>query len=97
MGRDDATVDVTVQVSDDACGVGGVSGQLVGPGGSSTGTFFSLQQRDGSTYVGTVRLHPQSARGVWRIGSITVNDKGQNIRTYYASDPLLARAAFNVR
>jgi hypothetical protein len=97
MGRDEPVIEVTAQVSDDSCGVGGVSGQIVGPGGNSSGTFFSLQQRDGTTYVGTIRLHPNSARGVWRLQSLTVNDKGQNLRIYYANDPLLARAMFTVK
>lgn len=97
MGRDEPVIEVTAQVADDVCGVGGVSGQIVGPGGNSSGTFFSLQQRDGTTFVGTVRLDPHAARGVWRVQSITVNDKGQNLKIYYASDPLLARAMFTVK
>ena len=66
MGRDEPVIEITAQVSDDSCGVGGVSGQIVGPGGNSSGTFFSLQQRDATTYVGSIRLHANSARGVWR-------------------------------
>jgi hypothetical protein len=97
MGRDEPVIEVVAQVSDDSCGIGGVSGQIVGPGGSSSGTFFSLQQRDATTFVGTVRLHPNSARGVWRVQSLTVNDKGQNLKIYYANDPLLARALFTVK
>ena len=97
MGRDEPVIEVTAQVSDDGCGVGGVSGQIVGPGGNSSGTFFSLQQRDGMTFVGTIRLHANSARGVWRVQSLTVNDKGQNLKIYYANDPLLARAMFTLK
>lgn len=94
MGRDEPVIEVIAQVSDDVCGVGGVSGQVIGPGGNSSGTFFSFTQRDSNTWVGTIRLHANSARGTWRIGSITVNDKGQNLRIYYSSDPLLSRAFF---
>jgi hypothetical protein len=94
MGRDEPVIEVVAQVTDDGCGVGGVSGQIVGPGSSSSGTFFSLQPRDGNTYAGTIRLHANSPHGVWRVQSITVGDKGQNLRTYYANDPLLARASF---
>ena len=97
MGRDEPVIEVSAQVSDDGCGIGGVSGQIVGPGGNSSGTFFSLQQRDATTYVGTIRLHANSARGVWRVQSLTVNDKGQNLKIYYANDPLLARAVFTVK
>ena len=97
MGRDEPVIEVIAQVSDDSCGVGGVSGQVVGPGSSSSGTFFSFQQREGNTYVGTIRLHANSARGVWHVQSVTVNDKGQNLKIYYGNDPLLARAAFTVK
>jgi hypothetical protein len=97
MSRDEPVIEVVAQVADDSCGIGGVSGQITGPGGNSSGTFFSLQQRDATTFVGTVRLHPNSARGVWRVQSLTVNDKGQNLKIYYANDPLLARAIFTVK
>jgi hypothetical protein len=97
MGRDEPIVEISAQVTDDGCGIGGVSGQIVGPGSSSSGTFFSFMLREGNTYVGTIRLHANSARGVWRLQSVTVNDKGQNLRIYYANDPLLARAAFTVK
>jgi hypothetical protein len=97
MGRDEPVVEVIAQVTDDGCGIGGVSGQVVGPGSSSSGTFFSFQQREGNTYVGTIRLHPNSAHGVWHLQSLTVNDKGQNLKIYNGNDPLLARAAFTVK
>jgi hypothetical protein len=97
MGRDEPVIEVTAQVTDDGCGIDGVSGQIVGPGSSSSGTFFSLQQREGNTFVGTVRLHPNSARGVWRLQSLTVSDKGKNLKIYYANDPQLARAVFTVK
>jgi hypothetical protein len=97
MGRDEPVIEVIAQVTDDTCGIGGVSGQVVGPGSSSSGTFFSFQQREGNTFVGTIRLHTNSARGVWHLQSVTVNDKGQNLKIYYSNDPLLARATFTVR
>ena len=97
MGRDEPVIEVTAQVTDDTCGIGGVSGQIVGPGSSSSGTFFSFMQREGNIFVGTIRLHANSARGVWRVQSVTVNDKGQNLKIYYGNDPLLARAQFTVR
>lgn len=97
MGRDEPVVDVTAVVADDACGVGGVSAQIVGPGTSSSGQFFSFQQKDGNTFIGTIRLQANFARGVWRISSLTVSDKGQNLKIYYGNDPLLARAMFTVK
>ncbi len=97
MSREEPVIEFTAQVTDDNCGVGGVSGQIVGPGSSSSGTFFSFTRRDGNTYAGTVRLDAHSARGVWRLQSLTVNDVGQNLKIYYGTDPLLSRAMFTVK
>ena len=98
IGQGDPSVTIRVTVTDDTCGVGGLSGQVVGPG-TNAGTFFAFAPEggDSNTWVGTFRLSPQAPRGIWRIQSITVNDKGQNLRIYYASDPLLARGQFLVK
>ena len=97
VGQGDPAVTIRVPVTDDTCGVGGLSGQVVGPG-TNAGTFFAFApEGDGTSWVGTFRLSPQAPRGIWRIQSITVNDKGQNLRIYYASDPLLARGQFVVK
>ncbi len=97
MGRDEPVIDVTAVLADDACGVGGVSAQIVGPGPSSSGQFFSFLQKDATTFIGTIRLQANFARGVWRISSLTVSDKGQNLKIYYGNDPLLAHAMFTVK
>ncbi len=97
MGRDEPVIDVMAVVADDACGVGGVSAQIVGPGTSSSGQFFSFQQKDATTFIGTIRLQANFARGIWRISSLTVSDKGQNLKIYYGNDPLLAHAMFTVK
>ena len=98
MGAGDPTVTIRVTVTDDTCGVGGLSGQVTGPG-TNAGTFFAFAPEggDSTSWIGTFRLSPQAPRGIWRIQSITVNDKGQNLRIYYATDPLLARAQFLVK
>jgi hypothetical protein len=98
MGQGDPSVTIRVQVTDDSCGVGGLSGQVVGPG-TNAGTFFAFSPDggDGTQWTGTFRLSPQAPRGIWRIQSITVNDKGQNLRIYYSSDPVLARGQFVVK
>ena len=75
----------------------GVSGQFSGPGAGSGG-FFPLQQAgDPNTFTGRIQLDAHAARGTWRINSIQLNDKGHNLRVYYATDPLLAGATFQVR
>lgn len=97
IGRDAPMVIVTIVASDDSCGVGGASGQFSGPGVGSGGFFpFSLGP-DPSTWVGRIQLDPHAPRGVWRINSIQLNDRGHNLRVYYASDPLLQNAFFQVR
>lgn len=94
--RGPAVVNVTVLATDDNCGISGVSGQYVGPGPGSGG-FFPFQSSDGSTWTGRIQLDPHAARGLWRINSIQLNDKGHNLRVYYANDPLLAGGVFQVR
>jgi hypothetical protein len=47
--------------------------------------------------VGRIQLDPRAPRGVWRINSIQLNDRGHNLRVYYANDPLLQNGVFHVR
>jgi hypothetical protein len=97
IGDRGAVITVTIVATDDNCGVAGVSGQYVGPGPGSGGFFPFMQSGDSGTYIGRITLDPRSARGIWRINSIQLNDKGHNLRVYYATDPLLANATFHVR
>jgi hypothetical protein len=96
MGQGEPSVTVRVTVTDDICGIGGLSGQVSGPG-TNAGTFFAFSPEGGDTWAGTFRLDSKAPRGIWRVQSITVNDKGQNLRIYYASDPLLGRGQFLVK
>jgi len=97
ISQGDLTMTVRVQVSDDSCGIGGLSGQVTGPG-TNAGTFFAFSPEGGEgSWVGTFRLDPKAPRGIWKVQSVTVNDKGQNLRIYYASDPVLARGQFVVK
>lgn len=96
MGRDPASVMVTVIATDDACGVEGVSGQYAGPG-TGSGGFFSLQLTAEGTFTGRIGLDPRAPRGLWRINSIQLTDRGHNLRIYYGNDPLLAGATFQIR
>jgi hypothetical protein len=90
-------VTVTLTVTDDTCGVNGVSGQFTGPGQGSGRFFPFAQQGDSQTWVGHIRLEPLASKGVWRVSNITVNDKGQNTRVYFANDPLLQNGQFQLR
>ena len=97
LSANGAIVTVTIVATDDNCGVSGVSGQYVGPGPGSGGFFPLTQSGDSNTWTGRITLDPRSAKGVWKINSIQLNDAGHNLRVYYASDPLLANGAFHVR
>ena len=97
MAGQPVNVTVTMNVSDDACGVEGVSAQYSGPG-TGTGGFVSLQRGgDELTWVGKIPLDPRAPRGIWRLTSVQLTDKGHNLRIYYGSDPLLGNATFQVR
>ncbi len=95
VGREPIIVTVTIVASDDICGVSGVSGQFTGPGAGSGG-FFPLQP-SGGTWTGRIQLDPRAARGLWRINSIQLTDRGHNLRIYYANDPVLQNGIFHVR
>ncbi|MEK6375959.1 MAG: hypothetical protein AABO58_25050 [Acidobacteriota bacterium] len=96
IGQGEPTMTVRVVVTDDTCGIGGLSGQVSGPG-TNAGTFFAFAPEGGDMWAGTFRLDSKAPRGIWRIQSVTVNDKGQNLRIYYSSDPLLGRGQFLVK
>ncbi len=97
LGGAPAVVTVTITATDDACGVEGVSGQYSGPGTGSGGFFPFQKAGDEQTWTARIPLDPRAPRGVWRINSIQLTDKGHNLRIYYANDPLLANATFQVR
>jgi len=97
LGDHGAIVTITIVATDDNCGVAGASGQFVGPGTGSGGFFPMQQSGDSSTFTGRIQLDARAARGVWRINSIQLNDRGHNLKVYYATDPLLANGVFRVR
>jgi len=91
-------VNVAVTVTDDMCGVGGVTAQVVGPAGGN-GQYFVFAQSgsDPNMFVGRMPIPQLAGKGAWRIPWLQVMDKGNNIRAYYGSDPLLANAVVQVR
>ena len=97
FARAGAAVTVTIMATDDNCGVAGASGQYIGPGPGSGGFFPLTQSGDSGMWTGRIQLDPRSAKGIWKINSIQLNDAGHNLRVYYASDPLLAGGVFHVR
>jgi hypothetical protein len=88
-------VNVQIAVSDDSCGVTGVSGQVIGPTGGSA--FFSFSQGGGENWVGRMPIPPRAGKGIWKINWLQVMDKGNNLRVYYQDSPLLRNAVVTVR
>ncbi|HEX9984717.1 MAG TPA: hypothetical protein VGF69_15760 [Thermoanaerobaculia bacterium] len=94
------TIAVTVQASDDLCGVSNISGQALGPPGpgGQARIFFSFSNAgDPSNWIGRLQVPRLAAKGMWSIAWIQVMDRGNNLRTYSANEPALANAKFNVQ
>jgi hypothetical protein len=95
-----STINVTVSLTDDACGVLSVSGQATGPQ-STTGTpprlYFSFSpSNDPATWTARLVVPRLAAKGAWRVSFLQVLDRGQNLKTYTQNDPLLAGITFMV-
>jgi len=93
---DGTFVDVRVSVVDDSCGVSAVSGQVMGPV-QGQGIFFNFTSSGGDNWVGRMPIPRRAGKGIWKIYSLTVIDKGNNLRIYFWNDPLLANARVIVR
>lgn len=92
------TIHVRAIVSDDACGVASLSGQAV-PSAAAGGQriYFSFDPSpDGQNFNGRILVPKHAAKGTWAIGWIQALDKGHNLKAYPASDPIVARATFQV-
>ncbi|HUP48956.1 MAG TPA: hypothetical protein VNA04_09240 [Thermoanaerobaculia bacterium] len=94
-----SAIEVTVRLTDDACGVLSVSAQATGPqsSGIPPRLYFSFTRGgDPHLWVGRLVVPRLAAKGVWRISFLQVLDRGQNLKTYTQNDPLLASATFVV-
>ncbi len=90
------SVEVRASVVDNGCGVASVSGQVIGPSGG-TGLFFSFSAAGDPNWVGRMPIPRLAGKGIWKINWLQVMDKGNNLRVYFSSDPLLRNALVNVR
>jgi hypothetical protein len=94
---------ITATITDDLCGVQpNASAQIVGPpiaGQQPQGIFFPMTVLPNSpnTYQGRVVIPKASAKGTWHLNWLQVSDKASNLKTYSASDPLLANVRFEVQ
>lgn len=89
-------INVRAAVTDDSCGVASVSGQVVGPSGGN-GLFFAFAAAGGQDWIGKMPIPKLAGKGIWKINWLQVMDKGNNLRVYFSSDPLLRNAVVNVR
>lgn len=96
-----STINVTVTLTDDACGVLSVSGQATGPqspsGGAPPRLYFSFTpSADPATWTAKLVVPRLAAKGTWRVSFLQVLDRGQNLKTYTPNDPVLSGITFVV-
>jgi hypothetical protein len=95
-----STINVTVALTDDACGVLSVSGHATGPqspSGTPPRLYFSFTpSNDPANWTARLIVPRLAAKGIWRISFIQVLDRGQNLKAYTSNDPLLAGITFVV-
>ncbi|HEV8431812.1 MAG TPA: hypothetical protein VGR95_00250 [Thermoanaerobaculia bacterium] len=100
------TVNITVLATDEGSGVASISGQFnytnqVAPGTQPPRFFFSCRPSGDPSqnlFSGPIAIvDKHQARGTYRLGSLQVIDKANNVRLYSANDPVIANVAFKVQ
>lgn len=91
------TVQATLQ-DEGGCGSATISAQAIPPGGigGQRRPVTFTPSTDGSNFTGRLEMAQFAAKGEWSIAWVQVTDKGGNLRSYGASDQVLARATFRV-
>ncbi|HYO75848.1 MAG TPA: hypothetical protein VE010_05245, partial [Thermoanaerobaculia bacterium] len=51
---------------------------------------------DGQNFTGKIAIPQFAAKGQWSVAYIQAHDKGNNLRAYSTSEPVVARATFRV-
>ena len=99
-------VNVTVVAIDDASGVSSISGHFVytgavAPGNQPPRLYFSCRPSGDAAmnmWVGPVAVaEPKTPKGIWRLGSLQVIDKANNLKLYSTNDPVTANVAFRIQ
>ena len=88
-------INVSATIQDDNCGGATLSGLVTGPQGQRLNIHFD-QSKDGQHFTGTIKLDGAQARGKYIVAWIQALDKGQNLKAYSSSDPVVARVTFTV-
>ena len=100
------TVNVTIIATDEGSGISSISGQFnyigkVTPGTQPAHLFFSCRPAGDPSqnmWTGPVVVADKSqARGLYRLGSLQVIDKANNVKLYSANDPVISSIAFQIR
>jgi hypothetical protein len=94
---------VTAAVSDVGSGAISMTGWFEGPvatSGQAPRNYFSCtpDRNDPSApWTGKIVVPQFAARGTWKVGLITLQDKARNTRQYTSADPVVAGSIFEVQ
>jgi hypothetical protein len=94
---------LTARVHDEGSGTAQVTGWFDGPpptgGGQAPKNYFSCSADPGNpdSWTCRVQVPPAAARGTWKVGSIRLEDKARNARTYTSTDPAVSGRVFQVQ
>ncbi|HEX3108341.1 MAG TPA: hypothetical protein VHU41_04535, partial [Thermoanaerobaculia bacterium] len=99
-------VNIMIVATDEGSGIASISGQFnytdkVAPGTQPPRFFFSCRPSGDPSqnlWTGPIAIvDKHQARGTYRLGSLQVIDKANNVRLYSANDPVIANVAFRVQ
>lgn len=100
------TVNVSIIATDEGSGISSISGQFTFQGQVSAGTqaprfFFSCRPSGDPSqnlWTGPIAIVAKSqAKGLYRLTSLQVIDKANNVKLYSPNDPVIANVAFRVQ
>ncbi len=85
-------------VDEGGCGVASLSVQAVPVGGigGQRQAATLMPTGDGTTCIGKITMPANVAKGMWSLSWLHALDKGNNLRAYSATDPVLSRVTFRV-
>jgi hypothetical protein len=98
-------INVTIYATDEGSGISSISGQFnyidrVTPGTQPPRFFFSCRPSGDPSqnmWTGPIAIADKNqARGTYRLSSLQVIDKANNVKLYSANDPVIANIAFRI-
>jgi hypothetical protein len=94
---------VTATVHDEGSGAVTMTGWFEGPassGGQVPKNYFQCSPNPNdpaAPWTGTIHVPQLAAKGTWRVGTIRLEDKAHNFRTYTSVDPVVSGRVFEVQ